>query len=51
VVPVNDVSVCPWSLFNEPLRSEIQSKPGPKPMSAFDGSLPGWPSQGYGGRM
>ncbi len=51
VVAIDDVTVCPWSVFDEPLRSEIQSKLGPKPMSAFDGPVPGWPCQGYGGRM
>jgi hypothetical protein len=50
VVAVNDISVCPWSVFNEPLQTEIMEKLGPKMLSPNDGPILGWPCQGYGGR-
>jgi hypothetical protein len=50
VVAVNDISVCPWSVFNEPLQTEIMEKLGPKMLSPNDGPVPGWPCQGYGDR-
>lgn len=51
VVGINNKSVCPWSVFDEPLQTSIMSKLGPPPLSAFDGPVPGYPCRGYGGNM
>ena len=51
VVAVNDYTVCPWSVFDEPIKTALLGKLGPKPLSPSDGPVPGWPCQGYGGRM
>lgn len=51
VVAVNDSTVCPWSVFNQPIRAALMGKLGPKPLSPSDGPVAGWPCQGYGGHM
>ena len=51
VVAVNDYTVCPWSVFDEPIKTALLGKLGPKPLSPSDGPVPGWPCQGYGGHM
>lgn len=51
VVGVNNNSVCPWEVFEEPVRSELLAKLGPPPDRPDAGPVAGWPCVGYGNPM
>lgn len=51
VIGVDGNSVCPWEMFEEPVRSELLAKLGPPPTSPQGGPVPGWPCEGYGNPM
>lgn len=51
VIGIDGNSVCPWEMFEEPVRSELLAKLGPPPASPQDGPVPGWPCEGYGNPM
>lgn len=51
VTGVNGNSICPWEIFERPLRDQLLAKLGPPPASADDGPVPGYPCTGYGAPM
>jgi hypothetical protein len=51
VVGIDGNSVCPWEVFEEPVRSELLAKLGPPPDRPSAGPVPGWPCVGYGAPM
>lgn len=51
VIGVNGNSVCPWEVFEEPVRSSLLAKLGPPPGAPDDGPVPDWPCAGYGNPM
>lgn len=51
VIGVDGNSVCPWEMFEEPIRTELLAKLGPPPASPQAGPVPGWPCVGYGNPM
>lgn len=51
VVAVDQITVCPWEQFTEPVRSDLLAKLGPPPAAPGDGPVAGWPCTGYGGTV
>lgn len=51
VIGVNENSVCPWEVFEEPVRTSLLAKLGPPPGAPDDGPVPNWPCTGYGNPM
>ena len=51
VTSVNEMTICPWEIFVEPVRSELLAKLGPPPGAPGDGPVADWPCTGYGGKM
>jgi len=51
VVGINNNSVCPWEVFEEPVRTALLAKLGPPPDRPSAGPVPGWPCTGYGKSM
>jgi len=49
VVAIDNITVCPWEQFTEPLRSELLAKLGPPPDRPTAGPVAGWACTGYGG--
>ena len=48
---VDGNSICPWEIFEEPVRGELLAKLGPPPGAPDDGPVADWPCTGYGGPM
>jgi hypothetical protein len=51
VTAVDEVTMCPWEIFEEPVRSELLAKLGPPPDSPDAGPVANWACTGYGGPM
>lgn len=49
-ISINDSTVCPYSVLNEPHRSTLLALLGPKSATPFGPGVPGYACKGYGSR-